>query len=109
HAAAVQKAQEVSRWAAEEHKKFNEQLAALNAENDRFKLRLTTADGKEKFLPLADVVRAYPANRLGFGDKLSLYLTRWWEFLSDEPRNANSEGGVFPAIWGMVTMTLLMT
>src|SRR5262249_7332584 len=28
---------------------------------------------------------------------------------TDEPRNANTEGGVFPAIFGTITMTLLMT
>ncbi len=41
--------------------------------------------------------------------KLGVYLARWWEFLSDEPREANSEGGVFPAIWGTVAMTLIMS
>jgi phosphate transport system permease protein len=109
HAAAIQNAQEVGRSAAEEHARLNEQLAALNKENNRCQLQLRTADGKEKVLPLADIVRAYPANRVGFGEKLSLYFSRWWEFLTDEPRNANSEGGVFPAIWGTVAMTLLMS
>jgi phosphate transport system permease protein len=109
HAAAVEKAQEVGRWASEEHARLNEQIAALNKENSRYQLRLQTADGKEKLLTLGDIVRAYPANKVGFGEKLSLYVSRWWEFLSDEPRNANSEGGVFPAIWGTVVMTLLMS
>src|SRR5262249_43051800 len=58
---------------------------------------------------LGDIVRAYPANQLTVADKLRLYGARWWEFLSDEPRNMNSEGGVFPAIWGTVVMTLLMS
>ena len=40
---------------------------------------------------------------------LGVYLSRWWEFLSDGPREANSEGGVFPAIWGTVAMTLIMS
>ena len=60
-------------------------------------------------LALADIVRAYPANQLGFGGKLAVYLSRWWEFLTDDPREANSEGGVYPAIFGTVLMTLLMT
>ncbi|MCA1787473.1 MAG: phosphate ABC transporter permease PstA, partial [Desulfobacteraceae bacterium] len=38
-----------------------------------------------------------------------IYLSRWWEFLTDDPREANSEGGVFPAIFGTVVMTLLMS
>jgi hypothetical protein len=36
-------------------------------------------------------------------------LSRWAEFLTSDPREANSEGGVLPAIWGTVTMTLLMS
>jgi phosphate transport system permease protein len=54
-------------------------------------------------------VRAYPANRLGWGGRLGIYLSRWREFLTDDPREANSEGGVYPAIFGTVLMTLLMT
>ncbi len=44
------------------------------------------------------VVRAYPANQLGFWGKTGIYFSRWWEYLSDDPREANMEGGVFPAI-----------
>jgi len=60
-------------------------------------------------LPLADILRAYPANQLSFGNKVSIFASRWREFLSDDPRNMNSEGGVFPAIWGTAAMTLLMS
>jgi phosphate transport system permease protein len=84
-------------------------IAVLDQENDRYAVLLETADGKEKRLRLADVVRAYPANRLSFWDKVAIYASRAWEFLSDEPREANSEGGVFPALFGTVTMTLVMS
>ncbi|HET6882247.1 MAG TPA: hypothetical protein VFI31_18930, partial [Pirellulales bacterium] len=78
-------------------------------ENARYQLVLSTVEGARAELALADVVRAYPANQLGFGGKLAVYLSRWWEFLTDDPREANSEGGVYPAIFGTVLMTLLMT
>jgi phosphate transport system permease protein len=32
-----------------------------------------------------------------------------WDFLSDDPREANTEGGIFPAIFGTVLMVLLMS
>ena len=83
-------------------------IAALNAENARFGLVLTTGDGRDVTLELAAVVRAYPPNRLGPAGKLAVYASRWREFLADEPREANSEGGVFPAIFGTVIMTLIM-
>ncbi len=88
---------------------MNGEIAYLDHQNDRYQIRLATVDGTEKLLLLSDIVRAYPANRLTFGDKLRIFASRWWEFLSDDPRNMNSEGGVFPAIWGTAAMTLLMS
>jgi phosphate transport system permease protein len=58
---------------------------------------------------VGDIVRAYPANQLSLLGKVGVYVSRWWEFLTDEPRNANNEGGVFPAIFGTVSMTLIMS
>jgi phosphate transport system permease protein len=66
------------------------------------------ADGRTVNLPVDKVVRAYRPNALGVFAKSGLYLERLWEFLSDEPREANTEGGVFPAIFGTVMMVLLM-
>src|SRR5690606_13594355 len=40
--------------------------------------------------------------------KVGIYLSRWKEFLTAEPREANTEGGVLPAIFGTVAMTLIM-
>ncbi|MEL7237475.1 MAG: ABC transporter permease subunit [Planctomycetota bacterium] len=57
---------------------------------------------------LGQIVRAFPANRLGFGDKLGVYGSRWWEFLADEPRGTGEEGGVWPAILGTVLLTFIM-
>lgn len=81
----------------------------LRSENDRYRLVVTTSSGAEKPLVPEEIVRAYPANRLSTGDKIGIYVSRWWEFLTDEPRESNSEGGVLPAIVGTVVMTLLMS
>ena len=75
----------------------------------RYIIRLLTASGETTDLDLDEIVRAYPANQLGLGRKIGIYLDRWREFLTAEPREANSEGGVFPAIFGTVVMTLGMT
>jgi phosphate transport system permease protein len=72
-------------------------------------LTLATSDGKSINVALSNIVRAYPANQLsGFG-KAGVYASRWWEFLSTSPRDANTEGGVFPAIVGTVVMTFFMS
>jgi phosphate transport system permease protein len=81
----------------------------LETENARYELAMTTVDGTPARVPLAEIVRAYPANALSTGQKIRIYFSRWWEFLTADPREANSEGGVWPAIVGTVIMTLLMS
>lgn len=94
---------------AAEFARLRGQSEALARENARYELELTTSDGHAKSLPLSEIVRAFPANQLGGTARFGVYLSRWREFLLDDPRESNSEGGVFPAIFGTVTMTLLMT
>lgn len=93
----------------EQFTRIRSEIELLDAKNAGFQLIMETADGEQQSLALADIVRAYPANRLKMAERVRIYGSRWWEFLSDEPREANSEGGVFPAIFGTVTMTLLMS
>ena len=95
--------------AKSEFERIREQITTIQKENDRYQLLLATATGQEKLLAIGDIVRAYPANQLTPWGKLQVYASRWWEFLSDDPREANSEGGVLPAIWGTVAMTLIMS
>jgi phosphate transport system permease protein len=60
-------------------------------------------------LPLAKVVRAYKPNAMGIFSKIGFYFGKLWEFVSDDPREANTEGGIFPAIFGTVLMVMLMS
>ncbi len=85
------------------------EIRRLREENARYRLVLETADGQPAELQVSEIVRAYPANQIGTVERLGVYVSRWGEFLSTEPREANSEGGVFPAIFGTVAMTLLMS
>ncbi len=109
HAAARERYAALEAESQAEFAALRERIDALNAENARHRLRFETADGQTKDLELAEIVRAYPANRLGFFDRVGVYLSRTGEFLTEDPREANSEGGVFPAIFGTLVMTLLMT
>lgn len=68
-----------------------------------------TIDGREKEMPIGGIVRAYQPNAMNFLDKTGLYLSKLWEFVSDEPREANTEGGILPAIFGTVMMVFLMS
>ncbi|MCA8978256.1 MAG: hypothetical protein KDC98_26245, partial [Planctomycetes bacterium] len=93
---------------APQRAEFEQRIATLQRENDRLELRMRTAAGVEVDLMVADIVRAYPANQLSFGERAGVYLDRWVEFLFDDPRESNTEGGVWPAIFGTILMTLLM-
>lgn len=74
---------------------------------DSLTYRLPT--GEERTLPLGDVVRFYFPNQLNFFERVGFFFAHAWEFLSEEPREANTEGGVFPAIFGTCVMTVLMS
>ncbi len=88
---------------------FRKQVQELDAENERYRLVLEIADGSQAKLGLDQIVRAVPSNQLGFWGKLRVYFSRWAEFILDDPREANNEGGVFPAIFGTVAMTIVMS
>ncbi|MGY6411388.1 MAG: phosphate ABC transporter permease PstA [Alkalilacustris sp.] len=94
---------------------FQDQFADLQARvseirevDRRNRVILEEVGGRQVDTELSQIVRFYPANALGVADKIGIYVSRWWEFLSTEPREANTQGGVLPAIFGTVTMTLLM-
>jgi phosphate ABC transporter permease subunit PstA len=67
-----------------------------------------TSDGATATLVLSEVVRAFRPNESGLFGKLGIYADRVWEFLTDDPRESNTEGGVWPVILGTLVMTLLM-
>lgn len=83
-----------------------EKLVAASREE---RVVLVTAGGREKELPLTQIVRAHQPNRMGTFGKLGVYLSRVWEFVSDAPRESNTEGGIFPAIFGTLMMVLIMS
>jgi phosphate transport system permease protein len=107
-AAATAAQRQVAERVQRESAALDERTAALRRENDGWTLDMETADGRAASLPLEAIVRAWQPNRLSVLGKLGVYADRWREFLADDPREANSAGGVFPAIWGTVAMTLIM-
>jgi phosphate transport system permease protein len=93
---------------AREEKALDERTAELAAQNAGWSVEFDTAAGGTMAVPLDAIVRAWQPNRLSLLGNVGVYLSRWGEFLADDPREANSAGGVFPAIWGTVAMTLIM-
>jgi phosphate transport system permease protein len=92
-----------------EFAELQQRLDALRAEVQRDVLVTRIADGTTREINLSQVVRATQPNAMGVFAKLGYYLERFWEFLSGYPREANTEGGIFPAIFGTVVMVLIMS
>lgn len=65
--------------------------------------------GEEKRLALGQIVHYYFPNQLSALQRLGLMIRNFWVFLTHEPREANTEGGIFPAIFGTLVMTVLMS
>lgn len=86
-----------------------DELRAVRTQSLRDALVASTASGRTVTIPLANVVRATRANTMGAGSKLREYGSRLWEFLSEYPREANTEGGILPAIFGTVMMVMIMS
>ncbi len=72
-------------------------------------LVMEAASGERKEIAVGSVVRALRPNTLTAGAKLGLYFARIREFVADDPRESNTEGGIFPAIFGTVMMVFLMS
>lgn len=69
----------------------------------------TVPTGELVKLPVGQIVSFYYPNGIGTFERLKLFFHRLWTFVSDEPREANTEGGIFPAIFGTFVMTLLLS
>jgi len=86
-----------------------DQIEKLNAQFNEYAVIMVDANGQEKQLPVGQIIRALRPNEMGTPAKTWMYLTNVWRVLADEPREANTEGGIFPAIFGTVMIVLIMS
>ncbi len=91
---------------------YEQQAAALNALNDdmrRDAITVRASDGQELEVSLAKVVFIERPNSLGPIQKVGYFFGGLWKFVSTDPRESNTEGGIFPAIFGTVMMVFIMS
>lgn len=109
---AEERRRELAEKAARAEERYKEKQVELEAVYERaaaVTATFVTADGQDKDLRLLDVYRVYPANALSRLERARIYAGRLWGFMMDDPREANTEGGIFPAIFGTVMMVMIMT
>ncbi|WP_447970974.1 phosphate ABC transporter permease PstA [Nitrospira sp. M1] len=86
-----------------------DKLRVLYRQMDEYSVVLEDVNGTKKELAVGQIIRMLQPNAMGFGEKAWAYLGNVWTVLSEEPREANTEGGIFPAIFGTVLMVLIMS
>jgi phosphate transport system permease protein len=91
------------------YEEIRERLESRGKENAAVSATLIDAEGRSKTVPVSDIVRIVQPNALSLPQKVGVYLSRLREFVFGEPRESNTEGGVFPAIFGTILMVVLMS
>ena len=89
--------------------KLQSEAVAIRAKLAETNFLGLTVDGRAVTYPAGNLLHVYPSNRAGFFERVGEMLRRMTRFLIEDPREANTEGGVFPAIFGTVVMTLVMS
>ncbi|MDO9106352.1 MAG: phosphate ABC transporter permease PstA [Methylovulum sp.] len=92
-----------------QYKQYQAQLGELYQKVRRDSLVAKIDSGSELEISLSKIVRIYQPNSMGLFDKIAHYGSKFIEFLADDPREANTEGGIFPAIFGTIMMVIMMS
>jgi len=93
----------------QDYKKLEDRLIELYGKINRDSIDVEVSTGDVISVPVANLVRIFRANDMDTIQKIQHYFAKIWEFVSEEPREANTEGGIFPAIFGTVMMVILMS
>lgn len=92
-----------------EYEVFASQARQLRAKQKEVQLTYKLLSGEILTQPMGEILYFYFPNQMNFWHKLHYFVTHFWLFLSEDPREANTEGGVFPAFFGTFVMTLLLS
>ncbi len=93
----------------EDYEVLEEELFALRDQASRDEVVMRDMRGVEVTLPMYRMLAVYFPNDMNLAEKLGHFFVQIGKFVSEDPREANTEGGVFPAIFGTVFMVLLMS
>ena len=92
-----------------EYEKLATEAATLRQEQIKNTINYKLANGITRSQAVGEVITYTRPNRLGWFEKFGWFLRNGWDFLTGEPRESNTEGGIFPAIFGTFVMTLIMS
>ncbi len=93
----------------DEYQVLEQGLMALRDEVSRDQVVMRAMGGELVEIGFEQIIKVTFSNQLGLFGKVATFFEQIYGFIFDAPREANTEGGVFPAIFGTVLMVLLMT
>ena len=92
-----------------EYETYTAQVAKLREHEGKDILLYQLGNNDVHEMPIDQIVYGFMPNELGFFGKLGVFWHHFTGFILDDPREANTEGGIFPAIFGTFIMTVLMS
>ncbi|MDN4503795.1 phosphate ABC transporter permease PstA [Alteromonadaceae bacterium BrNp21-10] len=92
----------------QEYQVFEDELFGIRKQARRDHVVVRDMRGEMVKLPLNQVLDVTFPNDMNIFNKMAHFVKQLYKFISDDPREANTEGGVFPAIFGTVFMVMLM-
>ncbi|NLF08464.1 MAG: phosphate ABC transporter permease PstA [Pirellulaceae bacterium] len=104
----IEELEETRRRIGEQSDRFARRQQQALADLRRNVVVMAGPDGRETPVPLTNIVRYYHPNSMSFAAKCRHYLSKVKELLWENPREANTEGGLFPAIFGTVMLIFMM-
>lgn len=88
---------------------YQQRVEALEKRRAQYVLLVEFADQTPFAVPIASIQDVDFVSRLSLFEKWQVVFSEIAVFLTDSPKQANTSGGVFPALFGTVLMVFLMT
>lgn len=93
---------------------FEALVAAIDAQPDKIKgegdlVVFETMGGREIENRTGEIVHAIRPNQMSMPAKVGRYLGGIWDFVFGAPRESNTEGGIWPALFGTCLMVIIMS
>lgn len=89
--------------------RVQEKVIALEAKLSEYMLALTFSGNQTLFIKVSDIATVTYVSQLSYVEKWQVVIQNIVTFLTESPKQANTSGGVFPALFGTILMVFLMT
>ncbi|MCH2175681.1 MAG: phosphate ABC transporter permease PstA [Lentisphaeria bacterium] len=93
----------------QQYEKLRLEASEMHEQLEKDQFFYTVPGYQEKSVTFGEIVRFYYPNQLSLGGRFVQFIDNIIYFIKEKPREANTEGGIFPALFGTFVMTVLMS